>query len=190
LDFVDEGFLLILTGPPGAGKTTASQLVASHFDPSAVIEADWFWNTVVNGGIAPWENEAEHQNIAMLRASLSAAARLSSAGYATILDGIVGPWYMHVVRDELAKVQVPVSYVVLRPVLEECLARSVIRRSEARHANALAEEGPIRHMYQEYSRLGAFETHVLDNTAHDETTTADQILAVLRERSHALDVRG
>ncbi|MFZ1062502.1 MAG: AAA family ATPase [Acidimicrobiales bacterium] len=187
---MDDGFLLILTGPPGAGKTTASQLVASQFAPSVVIEADWFWSTVVNGAIPPWNSEAEHQNIAMLRASLSAAARLSGAGYATILDGVIGPWYMHVVRDELATVQVPVSYVILRPDLERCLDRTVARRRDARHANALAEEGPIRHMYQEFSRLGAFESHALDNTHHDQATTAAELVDVLRTRSHALDVRG
>jgi adenylate kinase family enzyme len=184
-----DGFLLILTGPPGAGKTTVSQLVASHFDPSVVIEADWFWDTVVNGGIPAWDNEAEHQNIAMLRASLAAAARLSDAGYATILDGIIGPWYMHVVRDELMKLLVPVSYVVLRPGLEECLDRSVTRRKEARHQNALAEEGPIRHMYQEYSRLGSFESHVLDNSDHDQEATATRIVDLLQQKSHALNLR-
>ena len=42
-------FLLILTGPPGAGKTTTATLIAEHFTPSVVIEADALWAHVVRG---------------------------------------------------------------------------------------------------------------------------------------------
>ena len=41
--------LLILTGPPGAGKTTVGAIIASESPLSACIHSDWFWTTIVNG---------------------------------------------------------------------------------------------------------------------------------------------
>jgi thymidylate kinase len=183
---MDDAFLLILSGPPGSGKTTVSRLVASRFNPSAVIESDWFWSTVVNGSVPQWDNEAEHQNIAMLRASLASASKFADAGYVTVLDAHIGPWYMPVVNEELEKLRVPVSYVVLRPALEECIGRSTARRSNERRVNSLSEEGPVRYAYQEYSRLGEFEPNVVDNSHQDETTTAEAVIEAVADRTHLL----
>ena len=44
-------------------------------------------------------------------------------------------------------------------------------------------------MYQEYYRLGPFESHVLDTSSYDQETTASQILDLLGQRSHILNVR-
>jgi tRNA uridine 5-carbamoylmethylation protein Kti12 len=159
---VNAPFLLILTGPPGAGKTTLASLVAEHFTPSVVIEADALWARVVRGFIEPWDEGADHQNAALVRASLAAAARLASAGYATVLSGHVGPRYLGLVRDELSHLSVPVAYVVLRPHLDVCLANCVKRTGTPQHAGALSDETVIRGLYESYCDLGDIERHVFD----------------------------
>jgi hypothetical protein len=161
---VNAPFLLILTGPPGAGKTTTAPLVAEHFTPSVVIEADALWAHVVRGFIEPWEVEAESQNAALVHASLAASARLASAGYATILSGHVGPKFLGFVRDELAYLSLPVAYVVLRPHLDVCVANCAERQGSPKHEGALSDETVIRSLYESYCDLGDIERHVFDTS--------------------------
>jgi len=155
---------VILTGPPGAGKTTVGRLVAEAFELSAVIESDFFWAAIVNGMILPWEPESAEQNRTMIRASLAAATHLVASGYVTVVEGIVGPWFLDLLRDELQDVDAVVSYVVLRPSLEDCLFRSKDRRRDPRHANALIDEGPIRHLFAQFESLGRHERNVVDTS--------------------------
>lgn len=171
-----ESSLLILTGPPGSGKTTVGRLVAGEFDPSAVIDADFFWASVVNGLIPPWEARADAQNQEMIRASLSSAARFVRAGYATVLEGHFGPRYIDLVRDELADLAVPLSYVVLRPTIDDCLVRATERTKDPRHTGALTLEDPICSMYAQYEGLGVYEQHVLDNSGLNPIETARLIV--------------
>jgi len=186
---MSEPFLLILSGPPGSGKTTVSQLVAAEFENSAVIESDWFWTTVVNGAVPPWRSDADPQNQAMLRAALSSAARLANAGYATILEGILGPWHLGLVRDELRDVDVRVSYVILRPTLETCISRATQRRSEPRHANALSDDEPLRHMYSKFAALGDYEGNVVENSVLSGQETARQVAGVIEESGTSFSLR-
>jgi adenylate kinase family enzyme len=179
---VSDAGVIIITGPPGAGKTTVARDVAAAFTPSIVLASDALWAWVVNGFVEPWELEAREQNRAIVRAVLAAAARLAEAGYATVLEGIVGPWFMELVHEELDHLTVPVGYVVLRPSLEVCLARAHQRRSDPQHAGALAEEGPIRHMYAQFASLGTYESHALDTSALNAEETTTKVLDGLRRR--------
>ena len=119
-----DGSLLILTGPPGAGKTTVGKSVAAASPRSACISADWFWTTIVNGHIAPWEGAADDQNRVMIRAAVAAGVRMANAGYSTVLEGILGPWHLQPLAAELAACAVPVDYAVLRPGSDVCLGRA------------------------------------------------------------------
>jgi predicted kinase len=183
---MSEPFLLVLTGPPGAGKSTMSRYVAAHFERSAVIEGDFFWASLVNGGIAPWEPAAAMQNEVLVRAALHSAALLANAGFSTVLEGIIGPWFMDVIKEEFANVELPIVYMVLRPTLATCLDRTHARLADPRHANALSDEGPVRHMHDQFSRLGLFERHVLDTSEHTEMETGAEILRRYREEDFAL----
>jgi hypothetical protein len=184
---VNAPFLLILTGPPGAGKTTTATLIAEHFTPSVVLEADALWAHVVRGFVEPWDKESDDQNRALVRASLAAAARLTASGYATVLSGHVGPWFMDLVAHELSDLSAPVAYVVLRPTLDDCLARCSERRSDPRHAGALADEEVIRQLYRSYSNLDGFEGHVIDSHGLTAEETASLVAREMDSPCFALE---
>jgi cytidylate kinase len=181
-----DGMLLILTGPPGAGKTTIGATVASQSPQSACIHSDWFWTTIVNGRIPPWERAADAQNRTMIRAATAAAVRMANAGFMTVLDGILGPWHFEPLRDELADCAAPVHYVVLRPGGDTCLVRAQGRVLESEeHRDALTDEHPIRQMWDQFNHLGSIEHYVIDSSEMDPQETA----ILLRGRIKAGDMR-
>ncbi len=168
--------VLIITGPPGSGKSTTARLVAERFDTAACLESDWFWTTIMKGFVPPWRPEAGAQNRAVVRALGECAAALATAGYPVVVEGIVGPWYLGLVTEPLARRGVETHYVVLRPDLEVTTARVAVRAAEERRpgllASAFAAEEPVTHMWKEFSDLGEFERHVVDNALLDAEETA------------------
>ncbi|HLU01690.1 MAG TPA: AAA family ATPase, partial [Advenella sp.] len=57
------GEILILTGPPGSGKTTTALAVAEQPGSAKVhLHADDFWRFIKNGAIAPYLSNAHIQN--------------------------------------------------------------------------------------------------------------------------------
>jgi predicted kinase len=164
----------VLTGPPGSGKSTVSRLVAERFDPAACVESDWFWTTLVRGHVLPWLPEADAQNRTVLRAFAAAAGELAGGGYTVVVDGIIGPWYLDLVTDLLARTGAEVHYVVLRPPLDVAVARVTARVGEERVPGhpALVEEGPVRFMWEQFADLGRHEIHVVDNGDLDAEQTA------------------
>lgn len=88
------GSLLLVTGPPGAGKSTLARLMADRFEPSALVEGDTFFAFLARGANLPWLPESTRQNEIATEAAASAAGRYASGGYATVYDGVVGPWFL------------------------------------------------------------------------------------------------
>jgi hypothetical protein len=154
--------------------------VATQFSPSIVLDADWFWASVVNGYLPPWEKASHDQNRALLRAALASAVRITRAGYATVLEGHFGPWHMELLKEELSSLDAPVLYVVLRPPLDVCLQRAIGRASEPRHRDALGDEDVIRMLYAQFEALGSFEEHVVIN----EGSVDDTVSMLFHEMQH------
>ena len=177
--------LLILAGPPGAGKTTVGAIIASESPLSACIQSDWFWTTIVNGHIPPWERAADAQNRAVIRAAAASGVRMSNAGFTVVLDGILGPWHFEPLVEELAQCTAPVNYAVLRPNSDTCFARARGRVLESpQHRDALTDEDPIRLMWDQFQNLGPIEEFVIDNSEIDPRATAK----LIRKRMAAGDL--
>jgi cytidylate kinase len=84
--------LIVITGPPGTGKSTVAALVADHFTPSALVAGDDFFGFLRTGGVAPWLCEAHDQNTAVIEAAAAASGRLARH-CDVIYDGVIGPWF-------------------------------------------------------------------------------------------------
>ncbi|MFI5051362.1 MAG: AAA family ATPase [Acidimicrobiales bacterium] len=183
---VSAPVLLILTGPPGAGKTTVAPLVAARRSPSIVVEADAYWAWVVSGAVNPWRAEAADQNRTLISAVMASATRLVNDGFTTVVAGVLGPWHLDVIDRELEGCRARVQYVILRPSLACCLQRAGVRRADPRHRGALAESGPIRLIYQEYQQLGDFERMVLDTTELSLESTVSRVASTLDDPRYTL----
>src|SRR5579862_5202856 len=99
------GEVLILTGPPGVGKSTiAHALATSCRVPAAHLHADDFWHFIKSGWIAPYLPAADTQNRIVINAVSAAAHACAAGGFFVVVDGIVGPWFLQCVR---AAIRVP-----------------------------------------------------------------------------------
>ena len=164
------GSVLILTGPPGAGKSTVADILARRSETPAVhLHTDDFYDRYIKSGyVLPWLPESQKQNEVVTNVIAGAACGYAAGGYFTLVDGIVGPWFLAPYRQAAAAKNIALHYAVLRPA-DADIAFARVRQ---RGTHGLKAEGPVRELFRQFSDLGALEKHAFDAGAMSAQETA------------------
>ena len=166
--------VLILTGPPGAGKTAAAESLADRYDRVALIEVDTLRHFITpTGYIAPGKPGFERQHSLALRNACALTANFLEERIAVIIVDVLPEQEM--LKDLLEGLKTAgsqVHLVRLLPRLGVCLERNDKRRDG---------RSPHEWVQREYERFvaeGASGGVTVDNSELSAYETADKLQAL------------
>ena len=117
------GDVVVVTGPPGAGKSAVTAALADLAGRSLLLEADWFFGRWRRGGLDPWLPEAAPQTALAGRAALAATVEFARADALVVYDGVLHAADARELATLAADASAVVHRAVLLPPVEVCLRR-------------------------------------------------------------------
>lgn len=154
--------LLVVAGPPGAGKTTVSTLVSARLSPSVLLRGDAFFRFLDQGAPAPGGGGAEPHGGPGLRRCGGTVRRGWVRGG---LRRVLGPWFLTDFHTATGLVEL--HHLVLLPSADRCVDNVTAREGHDR-----GEPG-TRFVHGQFVRSDLDDRHLVDPVGSPEEVAAD-----------------
>jgi chloramphenicol 3-O-phosphotransferase len=147
--------IVIVSGCPGAGKSTLARQLAQAEPRGLHLDSDFFYGFPAHP-LDPATPEAHAQNTVTMRALARAARAYAEGGYQVFWDGVVGPWFLPLIGEEL-RAGPPLAYLVLRVSEGDAIARVRTRDGGGPSAR-------VRRMFAAFAELGELASHAVETS--------------------------
>jgi cytidylate kinase len=161
--------VVVVTGPPGAGKSTVAALVAQAFDVAALVPGDDFFAYWTRGFVEPWLPASAHQNEVILGAAGAAVGAYAAGGCTVVYEGVLGPWLLAPFTAGLGPA--PLHYAVLLPPVQTCL-----ERVGGRVGHGFADAAATRQMHAAFAGVGIDPRHVVGDPSLPPAAVAAEVV--------------
>ena len=189
---MDTPPLILLSGIPGAGKSTVARTLLRHFARGLHIAVDDLRELVVSGIAHPlpeWTDETTRQ-FRLARDSAAAMARLyAGAGFAVVIDDVIGPADAEAHFASLAD-EHRLHKIVLQPDLATTLARNAARAGKPFDTALLTATIERLHLASQGEPYADYGWNVIDTSGQTPEQTAEALLALLARPALPVDRRG
>jgi chloramphenicol 3-O-phosphotransferase len=131
--------LVIISGPPNAGKSAAAEALCQRYDRMLHVQVAALRDAIRMGRLRPWDESAagRTQRDLLIAAACDLARRFLDAGYGVVIDDVATQDDLPAYRGALAGCGHTAHFVVLLPPLAVILERERRRPTEWHRAGRL-----------------------------------------------------
>lgn len=173
--------LVILSGPPNAGKSSTADALCQRYDRMLHVEVNTLRNFLRMGRLRPWDDSPDgcRQRDLLIESACDMARRFLDAGYGVIIDDVIADDDLPRYRRALAGTEHELHFVVLLPALDVVLRRERERPTEWHRG------GHLETVYQRFA--GWREVATIDPDDLAPELVADRVMALASEGRALLD---